>query len=124
MLTGVCGIIAACATGEFIFGSASAVIDKIILTTMVNATVGFAFAWYIPQAAAARCDPLTEASEGRIGALKTAARVRLGDAAAATWLNKVHPILGDKSPCAAAAASVDGFENAIALLQVPCAVAA
>ena len=124
VLTGVCGIIAACATGEFVFGSKSVVIDKIILTTIVSATVGFAFAWYVPEAAAARCDPLTTASEERISALKTAARVRLGDAAATIWLNKSHPILGDKSPRAAAAASVDGFENAIALLQGPCALAA
>ena len=50
VMTGVCGMIAACATGEFIFGSASMVIDKIVLTTMVNA-IGFALAWYIPQAA-------------------------------------------------------------------------
>jgi hypothetical protein len=125
VLTGVCGMIAASATGEFIFGTESVVIDKIILTTIVSASVGFAFAWYIPQAAAAaRCDPLTTASEERIGVLKTAARGRLGDAEAAIWLNKVHPILGDKSPRAAAAASVDGFENAIALLQGPCVLAA
>ena len=118
-------MIAASATGEFIFGTESVVIDKIILTTIVSATVGFAFAWYIPPAAAAaRCDPLTTASEERVSVLKTAARGRLGDAEAATWLNKVHPILGDKSPCAAAAASVDGFENAIALLQGPCVLAA
>jgi hypothetical protein len=118
-------MIAASATGEFIFGTESVVLDKIILTTIVSATVGFAFAWYIPQAAAAaQCDPLTTASEERIDVLKTAARERLGDAAAAIWLNKMYPILGDKSPCGAAAASVDGFENAIALLQGPCALAA
>jgi hypothetical protein len=125
VLTGLCGFIAACATWQIIFGAASAAIDKIILAAMVNATVGFTLAWYIPQAAAAtRYDPLAEASEERVRALETAARVRLGAADAAIWLDKPHPALGNKSPRAAAAADVDGFENAIGLLQGPRALVA
>jgi hypothetical protein len=118
VLTGFCGLIAACAASQIIFDTAA--VDKIILATVVNATVGFALAWYIPQAAAAtRHDPLAEASEERVRALETAARARLGNAAAAIWLDKPHPAVGNKSPRAGAAADVGGFESAIGLLQGP-----
>jgi hypothetical protein len=124
VLTGICGLIAACATWQIIFGAASAAIDKIVLTTIINAAVGFALAWYIPQAAAAnRYDPLAAASEERVRALESAARARLG-AAAAVWLDKPHPALDGKSPRARAAADVDGFENASGLLQGPRAMVA
>ena len=74
VLTGLCGLIAACATWQIIFGAASAAIDRIILTTVINAAVGLALAWYIPQAAAAnRCDPLSAASEERVRALEVVA---------------------------------------------------
>jgi hypothetical protein len=120
VLTGVCGLVAACATWEIIFGAASAAIDNIVLTTVVNATVGFAFAWYIPlAAAAARHDPLSDASEERVGALATAARERLADADAAIWLDTPHPALGNKPPRAAAAADISGFEQAIGLMRGP-----
>jgi hypothetical protein len=118
VLTGICGLIAACAASQIIFDTAA--IDKIILATVVNAVVGFALAWYIPQAATAtRHDPLAEASEERVRALETAARARLDDAVAAVWLDKPHPALGNKSPRAGAAADVGGFESAIGLLQGP-----
>jgi hypothetical protein len=124
-LTGLCGFIAACATWEIIFGTASAAVDRIVLTTVINAVVGFALAWYIPKAAAAnRLDPLADASRERVRALETAARARLGDAAAAAWLDKLHPALGNKSPRAGAAADVGGFESAIGLLQGPRELAA
>ena len=126
VLTGLCGLIAACATWQIIFGAASAAIDRIVLTTVINAAVGLALAWYIPQAAAAnRCDPLSAASEERVRALEVVALTRLGAAAAAkAWLDKPHPALGNKSPRAGAAPSVDGFENAIGLLQGPRALVA
>ena len=109
---------------EVILGAAAAAVDKIILTTAINATVGFALAWYIPQAAAAtRYDPLAEASKERVRALETAAQVRLGDFAP-IWLDQQHPVLGGTSPRTAAAADVDGFERAISLLQAPRALAA
>jgi hypothetical protein len=124
VLTGLCGLIAACATWQIILGAAAAAVDKIILTTAINATVGFALAWYIPQAAAAtRYDPLADASKERVRALETAAQVRLGDSAP-IWLDQQHPVLGGTSPRTAAAADVDGFERAISLLQVPRALAA
>jgi hypothetical protein len=120
VLTGVCGLVAAFATWQIIFGAASAASDNIVLTTVVNATVGFAFAWYIPQAAAAaRHDPLSDASDERVGALATAARERLADPDAAIWLDTPHPALGNKSPRAAAAADVNGFEQAIGLMRGP-----
>jgi hypothetical protein len=91
----------------------------------MNAGSGFAFAWYIPQAAAtARYDPLARASEERAGAIETAARARLGNADASAWLDRPHPALGNSSPRAAAAADVEGFEHALGLLQGPRAVAA
>jgi hypothetical protein len=119
MLTGLCGLIAACATWQIILGTAGAAVDRIVLTTLINATVGFALAWYIPQAAAAiRCDPLIEASKERVRALESAAKARLGSSAP-VWLDQQHPALDGTSPRLAAIASVDGFERAISLLQRP-----
>ena len=126
VLTGLCGLIAACATWQIIFGAASAAVDRIILTTVISAAVGLALAWYIPQAAAAnRCDPLSAAGEERVHALEVVALTRFGAAAAAkAWLDNPHPALGNQPPRAGAAASVDGFENAIGLLQGPRALVA
>ncbi|MCK1651575.1 hypothetical protein IVA88_09010 [Bradyrhizobium sp. 149] len=119
VITGLCGLIAACATWQIILGTAGAAVDRIILTTLINAAVGFALAWYIPQAAAAlRYDPLVNESQERVRALQTAAQARLGGAAA-VWLDQQHPVLDGVSPRLAAAAGADGFERAIALLQGP-----
>lgn len=119
VLTGVCGLIAACASWQIILGTAGAATDRIILTTLINAAVGFALAWYIPQAATAiRYDPLAEESKERVRALQTAAQARLGTAAP-IWLDQQHPALDGNSPRLAAAAGVDGFERAINLLQRP-----
>jgi hypothetical protein len=124
VLTGLCGLIAACATWQIILGTAAEAVDKIILTTVINAAVGFALAWYLPKAAAAtRRDPLAEASKERVRALETAAQLRLGNSAPG-WLDQQHPALGGISPRAAAAAAVDGYEKAISLLQGPTALAA
>jgi hypothetical protein len=124
VLTGLCGLIAACATWQIILGAAAAAVDKIILTTVINAAVGFALAWYLPKAAAAaRHDPLAEASRERVRALETAAQLRLGNSAPG-WLDQQHPVLGGISPRTAAAAAVDGYERAISLLQGPTALAA
>jgi hypothetical protein len=124
VLTGLCGLIAACATWQIILGTAAEAVDKIILTTVINAAVGFALAWYLPKAAAAtRRDPLAEASKERVHALETAAQLRLGNSAPG-WLDQQHPALGGISPRAAAAAAVDGYEKAISLLQGPTALAA
>jgi hypothetical protein len=125
VLTGVCGLIATCATGELIFGGPGMVIDKILLATVVNAVVGLALAWYIPQAAAAaRYNPLSAASKERVGALETAAKARLGEDSGALWIDETHPTLGNRSPRVAAVLSVEGFESAIGLLQGPRELAA
>jgi hypothetical protein len=119
VITGLCGLIAACATWQIILGTAGAAVDRIILTTLINAAVGFALAWYIPQAAAAlRYNPLVNESQERVRALQTAAQARLGGAAA-IWLDQQHPALDGIPPRLAAAAGADGFERAIALLQGP-----
>jgi hypothetical protein len=124
VLTGLCGLIAACITWQTMLGSMAVAADKIILTTVINAAIGFAFAWYLPQAAAAALyDPLAAASKERVRALETAARVRLGNSAA-VWLDQQHPALGGISPRIAAATDVDGYESAIGLLQGPVALAA
>ena len=123
-LTGLCGLIAACATWQIILGAAGAAVDRIILTTVINASVGFALAWYIPKAAAAaQYDPLADASKERVRTLEAAAYARLGGSAP-TWLDQQHPALGGTSPRAAAAADVDGYERATGLLQGPQALTA
>ena len=79
VLTGLCALIAACAIWQIIFGAASAAIDRIILTTVINAAIGLALAWYIPKAAAGnRYDPLAEASKERVRALELAALTAIG----------------------------------------------
>lgn len=124
LLTGLCGLIAACATWQIILGSAGAAADRIILTTATSAAVGLALAWSIPWvAAAARYDPQIEARKERVRALETAAQSRLGDSAA-IWLDQPHPVLEGISPRAAAAADLNGFERAISLLQGPRALTA
>jgi uncharacterized protein (DUF2384 family) len=125
LLTGVCGLIAASVSWEIIFGAAGSATDRILLTVIISATVGFVLAWYIPDAAAAaKADPLTEAREERIRTLEAAALERFGNAAAAAhWLDRPHGGLGNKSP-KTAAANVETFEQAISLLQGPQAVVA
>jgi len=125
VLTGLCGLVAACLTWELIFGSAGAAIDKIILTGMINGLIGFEFAWYFPSAAvASHYDPLNHVREERLYALERAARMRFGDTDAPIWLDRPHPALGSQSPRAAAAAGTEGFENAMHLLQGPRPLAA
>jgi uncharacterized protein (DUF2384 family) len=110
---------------EIILGTASQAIDRIVLTTIVSATIGFVLAWYVPQAAVAvKPDPLAEARAERMRTLATAARERLGDAASATvWLERPNRALGNQSPNQAAA-DLEGFEQAISLLRGPRAVVA
>jgi uncharacterized protein (DUF2384 family) len=125
VLTAICGLIAAAVAFEIILGTASQAIDRIVLTTIVSATIGFVLAWYVPQAAVAvKPDPLAEARAERIRTLATAAREHLGDAAAATvWLERPNRALGNQSPDQAAA-DLEGFEQAISLLRGPRAVVA
>jgi uncharacterized protein (DUF2384 family) len=125
LMTGMCGLISALVSFELILGSASMAIDKVVLTSVISATVGLALAWYIPEAAAAaRHDPLAEAKEERYRMLEAAARKRFGNPAnAANWLATPHPALSGKSP-KAAAADVEGFEHAMSLLHGPQGIAA
>jgi uncharacterized protein (DUF2384 family) len=123
VITGMCGLIASAVSFEVILGAASAAADRIILTTLLNAAVGFVLAWYIPKAAAAKFDPLASARDERFRALEAKALARFGNSAAmADWLETLNPALGNRSP-KAAAAEVEGFEQAISLLQGPRAVA-
>jgi uncharacterized protein (DUF2384 family) len=94
-------------------------IDRILLTALYGAAVGFVLGWYIPKTAAAKFDPLADSKEERVRTLETKALAHFGNSAAANnWLDKPNPVLGQKSP-RVAAADVDGFERAISLLQGP-----
>jgi len=48
----------------------------------------------------------------------------LGEGGGAVWLDGTNPALGNRSPRVAAVVSVEGFENAIELLQGPRELAA
>jgi hypothetical protein len=123
VVTGICGLIAASVSFELILGAASAAMDRIILTALVNAVVGFVLGWYIPKAAATKFDPLAHAEDERVRMLELKALARFGNSAVATsWLEKPNVALGNSSP-RAAAADIDGFEDALSLLQDPQAVA-
>jgi uncharacterized protein (DUF2384 family) len=123
VVTGICGLIASVVSFELILGAASAAIDRIVLTTVINAMVGFALAWYVPKAAAAKFDPLANARDERVRTLEAKALTRFGNSAETIdWLERPNLALGNKSP-RVAAAEVEGFEQAIGLLQRPRAVA-
>jgi uncharacterized protein (DUF2384 family) len=124
IVTGLCGLIASAVSFELIFGSPGIAIDRIVLNTLCNAAVGFVLAWYVPEAAAERFDPLADAREERVRTLLTEAQAKFGsDDVARAWLDSPKPALGNRSP-RAAAADLEGFEQAAALLQGPKAVAA
>jgi hypothetical protein len=115
-LTGLCGLVAAIVSFELIVGALMA-IDRIILTVVYGAAVGFVLGWYIPKTAAIKIDPLADSKEERVRTLETKALAQFGTSITATnWLDKPNPVLGDKSP-RVAAADVDGFEHAVSLLQ-------
>jgi hypothetical protein len=124
VVTGICGLIASSVSFELILGSASMAVDRIILSAVLNGAVGCVLAWYIPEAAAAKIDPLAEVKEERLRVLTARAVARFGTSEAATdWIERPNLALGNKSP-RAAAADIDGFEHAISLLQGPQAMAA
>jgi uncharacterized protein (DUF2384 family) len=124
LVTGLCGLIAASVSFELILGAASMAVDRIILTAVISAAVGFVLAWYIPKAAATKSDPLAQAKDERVRMLEMKALARFGNLTVASdWLEKPNLTLGNKSP-RAAATDVDGLEHAISLLQGPQGVAA
>jgi hypothetical protein len=126
LLTGLCGLIATAAWVGVLGGDASNTVDLIAFKAAVGLTVGAAFGFYIPKAAAAtRSDPLTEARDERVRTLEATAlkRHRTPEAASA-WLERPLPALGNRSPRAAAAADVEGFEHALSLLPPALSIAA
>jgi hypothetical protein len=125
LLTALCGFISATAAWSVTLGgSPGQVLDKIILVGTISIAVASILGWYLPEAATlARIDPLLQAMKDRIRRLEAAAIERLGDAEAKQWLDRPHAALGNKSP-RAAASDVENFENAMALLQGPHALAA
>jgi hypothetical protein len=125
-LTGIVGFVANVAWTGMILGDASLGIDVIVLKALGAATIGGLLGWYVPMAAASnQYDPLAEARDERIRTLEAAALTRLGTPAATTaWLDHPHPVLANKTPRAAAAADVEGFEHAVCLLQGPQSLAA
>jgi len=125
-LTAILGFVASVAWTGMMLGDASMAIDHILLKTLIAATAGALLGWYVPMAAAAsQYDPLAEARDERIRTLEAAALKRFGSPTATTaWLDAPHPVLAGKSPRAAAAADVEGFEHAVCLLQAPQSLAA
>jgi hypothetical protein len=124
-LTAVSALIAATAAWGIVLGKfPSSFVDKIIFVGGIGLGVGAVLGWYTPRAAAfARIDPLREAKKDRIQRLETAAIERFGAVEAGKWLDGPHVVLGNKLP-REAADTVEGFEQAIALLQAPQALAA
>lgn len=124
-VTGLFGLIAAAASFALLLGDAAPALDLIVLTGLTNAVIGGLLAWHVPTVAAATTsDPLAKAREERIKTLEAAAFDRFGDAAAVDrWMGEPQPALGDRSP-KAAAADIEGFEQAMNLLQGPLALAA
>jgi hypothetical protein len=117
IVTGLCGLVAAMVSFDLIPGAVMP-IDRIILTAVYGAAVGFALGWYIPKTAGVKFDPPADREE-RVRTLEIEALAQFGNSTAATdWLDKPNPLLGQKSP-RLAAADVDGFECAIRLLQGP-----
>jgi hypothetical protein len=85
--------------------------------------MGGVLGWFTPKvAAAAKPDPLAQAIKQRESNLEAVAIKRLGEDAGKQWLDSPHAALGRKTP-RAAAADVNGFEQAFALLQAPQAMA-
>jgi hypothetical protein len=78
----------------------------------------------IDRAREARVEQQKPGDPRRRRALETAAKARLGEDGGAVWLDRTHPALGNRSPRVAAVVSVEGFENAIELLQGPRELAA
>jgi len=124
-LTAISALIAATAAWSIVLGeSPNSFVDKIVLVGAIGLAVGAVLGWYIPRAAAfARIDPLREAKKDRVHRLEMAAAERLGAVESGTWLDRPHAALGNRSP-RETAGSVEGFEQALALLQTPQAVAA
>jgi hypothetical protein len=126
LATGLCGLIATAAWVGVLGGNAGDTVDLLAFKAAIGLTVGASLGFYIPRAAAAtKSDPLSEARDERVRNLETAARERhRTPAAASAWLEKPLPALGNRSPKAAAAADVEGFEHAISLLPPALSIAA
>ena len=93
-------------------------IDRIILTALYGVAVGFVLGWYTPKTVAVKFDPVVNREEC-VRTLEIKALAQFGNStAAADWLDKPNPLLGQRSP-RLAAADMDGFERAIRLLQGP-----
>ncbi len=106
----VCGVVAANGSHEDI--------DFIILVAAFGAAIGASLAWYIPAAAARqKYDPLAEAMEQRVSALKAEARRNHKNAAAIDrWLDRPNSKLNYQPP-RKAVAELALFEKAMSLLQ-------
>jgi hypothetical protein len=97
IVTGLCGLVAAMVSFDLIPGAVMP-IDRIILTAVYGAAVGFALGWYIPKTAGVKFDPPADREE-RVRTLEIEALAQFGNSTAATdWLDKPNPLLGQKSP--------------------------
>jgi hypothetical protein len=113
LVTGLCGFIAASASG-------GAAYDSVFVAVAFGAAIGATLAWYIPAGAARqKYDPLADARAHRVAALEAEARRFHDDQAAASdWLDQPIKALNHQTP-RQAAYSLATFEKAVSLLREP-----
>jgi hypothetical protein len=119
VVTAFFGLAACCAWLTLIGESLSKGYDLVIMVTLFGAIIGSSLAWYIPEAVPEiRPDPLGDESADRVLKLETAATDHFKDVSLARqWLDRRFAELGDRTPRAAAVESVEGYDDAIELLQ-------
>ncbi|BAM93165.1 amino acid adenylation protein [Bradyrhizobium oligotrophicum S58] len=95
--------------------------DLVILVTLFGAVIGGSLGWYIPAGVQQDPhDPLAEVRIARVHKLEEVARSNFGDAKAAQqWLEGAFVQLGGRTPRAAACEGVDGYDDAVGLLNNP-----
>jgi hypothetical protein len=124
MVTGCVGFVTAGAWLSLGNDGWGANLDYLLLVTALALVVGGSLGWYIPQAVSqSRYDPLDAARKDRLQSLETMAaeKLRSTDKAQA-WLGTPLSLLNNMSP-SAAASSIEGYQDAVALLHRPAAAA-
>ncbi len=120
LVTGAAGFIAAgvwLSLGETAWTEG---LDWVLLVTVLGTVVGASLGWYLPDAAATRkYNPLNDAKKERALSLEAMATERFDSYDTADeWLKTPLPLLKGIAPIAAAA-TIEGYQDAVALLHRP-----
>ena len=93
-------------------------IDYVLLVTALGAAVGGSLGWYVPKAVSeCRYDPLDEAKKERVLSLEAMAAEQFDSFdKAQAWLSTPLALLQNMAPTAAAA-TIEGYQDAVALLH-------